>query len=227
MTPVTSKKRRLGKPALDITGHSYGELTPLSRAIGPFRHRGTVWECLCSCGEIVQVALRHLRGKVSGRTISCGHVREQTGGNYRHGGCSSSLYKCWSSMRERCSNPNKQFYYCYGARGISVCSEWQNSFIAFRNWALANGYADHLVLDRKDVDGNYEPDNCRWITRLQSANNMRSNVLLTAFGETKTVREWSRDMRCWASDAAMRSRIKQGGMSDAEIITRPSRRMVA
>ena len=82
----------------------------------------------------------------------------------------------------------------YGGRGISVCKEWDESYEAFRDWALANGYADGLSIDRIDVDGNYEPPNCRWATNQEQQNNKRTNVYLTFNGKTQTIAQWAREV---------------------------------
>ena len=109
-----------------------------------------------------------------------------------HGKQPARLYRIWSGMIQRCTNPNKDNYPFYGGRGITVCNEWREDFISFRDWAIANGYADNLTLDRIDNDGNYEPSNCRWETQLRQCNNTRRNHLLTFQGETHTISEWAR-----------------------------------
>jgi hypothetical protein len=94
-------------------------------------------------------------------------------------------------MRQRCEKPNCTGYHKYGAKGISVCEEWQ-SFENFRDWALSHGYSDTLTLDRIDGTGNYEPGNCRWATQKEQQNNRCNNVTLTYHGETKSIYEWSK-----------------------------------
>lgn len=101
------------------------------------------------------------------------------------------LYGIWVNMRNRCNLKNDASYKHYGGRGIKVCEEWQNKFEPFMEWALSHGYDDFLTIDRIDVNGNYEPSNCRWITRKEQNNNMTSNVRLTYNGVTHNLTEWS------------------------------------
>ena len=102
------------------------------------------------------------------------------------------LYTIWSGMKSRCSNPKSTCYDRYGGRGITVCDDWNSDFVAFREWAWANGYNDELSIDRIDNDGNYEPSNCRWATREVQANNTSTNHQITINDTTKTIAEWSR-----------------------------------
>jgi hypothetical protein len=95
-------------------------------------------------------------------------------------------------MKDRCNNPKSDRWEWYGARGISVCEEWKNSYEAFREWALSNGYQGGLTIDRVDVNGNYCPDNCRWITIKDQQNNRRNNHRITVGEETHTIAEWSK-----------------------------------
>lgn len=101
------------------------------------------------------------------------------------------LYRTWTDMRNRCNNPNNVHYSRYGGRGIKVCDEWQRSFEVFQAWAIANGYSDNLTIDRIEVNGNYEPTNCRWITMSQQQLNKSNMRLVTVNGETKTIAQWS------------------------------------
>jgi hypothetical protein len=93
-------------------------------------------------------------------------------------------------MKQRCFDSNVNGYQWYGGRGIAVCEEWLR-FEPFKEWSLANGYKEHLTIDRIDVYGNYEPSNCKWVTQKEQNRNKRNNHLLTAYGETKTLGEWS------------------------------------
>ena len=116
---------------------------------------------------------------------------------YKHGGWNNNrkLYGVWTSMRSRCRNKNHKLYEHYGGRGITICKEWDD-FDAFRTWALENGYVENdnrhkCTLDRIDVNGNYEPSNCRWATVQEQLNNTRRNTLIEYNGETHTLREWA------------------------------------
>lgn len=102
------------------------------------------------------------------------------------------LYRIWVAMRQRCSKPYRSNYAAYGGRGIKVCQEWDTSFTAFKAWADSSGYAEHLSIDRKDPDGDYTPDNCRWATAQEQATNQRTSCYVEVDGVTLTVAEWAR-----------------------------------
>lgn len=108
-----------------------------------------------------------------------------------HGMYNTKLYKAWNNMISRCYCSSFKNFRNYGGRGITVCDEWKNSFVAFMTWAMANGYEEHLTIDRINVNGNYEPSNCRWITNEAQQLNKRTSRFVTFNGETHTVKEWS------------------------------------
>lgn len=110
---------------------------------------------------------------------------------YKHGMSNSRLYRAWDSMKARCYRKTTAPFKKYGGRGITVCDEWRNSFQAFCEWAMAHGYEDGLSLDRIDVNGNYEPSNCRWVSMKEQENNRSNNVKLEYNGESRTIAEWS------------------------------------
>lgn len=115
--------------------------------------------------------------------------------NYKHGETVNNritrLYRIWGLMKNRCNNPNNPAYKDYGGRGITVCQEWHD-FVQFKQWALSHGYQDDLTIDRIDFNGNYCPENCRWITMAAQQGNTRANTFYTINGETHHINEWAR-----------------------------------
>lgn len=111
-----------------------------------------------------------------------------------HGKRKTRIYSIWRGMKKRCACPNHTYYHCYGGRGISVCEEWKNSFIAFNDWAVRHGYSDDLTIDRIDNNGNYEPSNCRFIPQSEQAKNTRTNVSVTIDGVTRICSDWAKEI---------------------------------
>ena len=179
--------------------------------------------CRCSCGVEKMIGIADL---FSGGTKSCGcfstdHLRAFS---TKHGSEGTPLYSVWSGIKNRCLNPGTDGFHCYGGRGISICPEWLNDFTQFKTWALVSGYRDDLQIDRADVNGDYTPSNCRWVTSKVNGNNRRNNVLLTAFGETKTMSEWADDPICAVMYSTLRQRIYKSRWPHEKSITEPSRR---
>ena len=109
----------------------------------------------------------------------------------KHGMRYTRLYNIWRSMNQRCYNEKSVNFGRYGARGITVCDEWKEDFQSFHEWAMANGYSEELTIDRIDVNGNYEPSNCRWSTYKEQANNKRNSRIIECNGVSHTLGEWS------------------------------------
>lgn len=107
-----------------------------------------------------------------------------------NGDSKEKLYEIYTSIIRRCHNQNQKSFKYYGGRGIKICDEWFNNYQSFKKWALENGYVEGLTIDRIDVNGNYEPSNCRWITKKEQQNNTRRNCFITYNGETKTISQW-------------------------------------
>lgn len=173
----------------DISGKRFGKLV----AIRPHHKdsRGEYfWLCKCDCGNETIVSGYKLR---SGNTKSCGCLQNEMRGQSRtkHHMTNTRLYATWENMRARCKNPNCDSFYRYGARGITVCDEWDHSFENFYIWAMSNGYSDELTIERIDINKGYCPENCCWILPKKQYLNRSDNHRITAFGKTQTIKEWS------------------------------------
>lgn len=138
------------------------------------------------------------------------YLRCKTTGRFmrKHPESQSRLYFVWSAMKERCRNPRNRSYARYGGRGIRVCEEWKNDFSSFAEWAEANGYRPGLTIDRIDNNGNYCPENCRWVTTAQQNRNYSRNHMITYQGETKCLVDWADHFGI--NKATVLFRIKQG-----------------
>ena len=174
----------------NLTGIKFGKLT-VTKRVENTPKGGARWLCKCDCGNEKEVASTNL---LTGRVKSCGCFLIEHGKiiNLTHGMSHSSLHNIWKQMRHRCVCPGVSGYENYGARGISVCQEWQNNFENFYDWSMKNGYKEGLSIDRIDNDGNYEPSNCRWTDRFTQANNRRNCLFVIFNGKKMTVKELSR-----------------------------------
>lgn len=159
--------------AKDLTGLHFGRLTVLERVEND-KHRNARWLCVCDCGEKTVVVGSDLQ---KGNTQSCGCIHKESVAkiNASHGGSQTRLHRIWRGIKTRCYNPQSRVYRWYGARGITICDEWRDNFAAFQEWALSHGYAENLTIDRIDVDGNYCPENCQWLTRSENTKKMLEN----------------------------------------------------
>jgi len=189
----------------DITGQKFGKLTVIKRH-GNDNFGQATWGCLCECGKKKVVTGYDLRG---GRSKSCGCLQRSG----THGKSKTRLYRTWVSMKTRCLDENHNSYASYGGRGIKVCEYWLNPK-NFMDWALKNGYDMALQLDRIDNNGNYCPENCRYVTSKKNNQNRSNNV--TYMGECAS--EASR--RLGGKRNLVSSRI-QYGMSIEKAFTTP------
>jgi hypothetical protein len=173
----------------DLTGMVFSRLTVLCRTEN--RKGRTTWLCRCECGNEAAVWGSCLR---SGHTQSCGCFQRERAGHTSivHGLYGTRIMSIRKNMIRRCHDPKCPAYYNYGDRGISVCEEWIRDPLAFAEWAWANGYADDLMIDRIENDGNYTPENCRFVDRFTQNNNSRRNRYCVYSGKTYTVAELAR-----------------------------------
>lgn len=172
----------------DLTGREFSRLTVLYRAEN--KGKKTYWWCRCRCGTEKAVWAQSL---VKGAILSCKCLNNEALGNRRrsHGLTRSPTYRAWQHMIERCEKPETKNYEDYGARGITVCSQWHK----FNDFLYDMGVKPKgMELDRRDNNGNYEPGNCRWTTKIIQANNKRSNKFLTFSGKTQTIRQWEAEL---------------------------------
>lgn len=175
---------------LDLVGKKFGRLTVQERYINDNKG-GARWCCSCDCGNFTIVRTYHL---TSGKIRSCGCIKKEMLSNRKdaHHKTGTKLYRIWAGIKQRCFNSNHKNYSRYKGRGITVCNEWKNDFLSFYNWSLKNGYKDGLTIERINNDGNYCPENCRWSTRKEQANNTSRNRFIFYNGEIHTVSEWSK-----------------------------------
>jgi hypothetical protein len=173
-------------------GERYGRWTVISDEY----HKGKYLcvKCHCDCGKNSEVFVSAL---LNGRSKSCGclhsEIMHNVKAHYKHGFAHKErLYNEWKSMKQRCYNQNTNRYYRYGGRGVTVCKEWMDSYIAFREWAINNGYDDMLTIDRIDVNGNYCPENCRWVSIATQNRNKSNNVWIEFNGERHVVADWAK-----------------------------------
>lgn len=189
------------KPLSDLVGSRWGRLTVVELA-GRDASGRAVWRCACDCGGAAAISNGALRaGKRSGcagclnERVSAPRAKGSACANFKHGGASRGAhtkeYRSWEAMVRRCTLPSQSNYADYGGRGIAVCAEWRADFEAFlRDMGLAP--SDSHSIDRyPNVNGNYEPGNCRWATRAEQANNKRSSRVVSFNGREMTIREWA------------------------------------
>jgi hypothetical protein len=173
-----------------IVGRRFGRLIAIKRVerVNGFNK----FRCKCDCGNETIVWGPSLS---NGCTKSCGCLHLETAAAqgramYQHGMCYSAEYRTWHYMKMRCLNSTYSDFAAYGGRGITICSQWLNSFETFYNDVGPRPSSNHSI-DRIDVNGNYEPGNVRWATPLEQGRNKRNTRMLEINGESKTIGEWA------------------------------------
>lgn len=174
----------------DLTGQRFGRLTVIG--VDDRNTRKTYFYCQCDCGTVKSIRADSL---LAGRILSCGCLHKEVAAenvarNHKHKMSRTRPYEIWQNMKRRCYNPHDVRYDRYGGRGITVCDEWRDDFAAFYEWAVNNGYADDLTIDRIDNDKGYSPENCRWADHETQCRNRASNINITIGNATKTLTEW-------------------------------------
>lgn len=216
-------------------GDKFNRLTIISKHI-VYKHNQnmTMAVCNCDCGKQHECKLTAI---VSGYTKSCGCLKSEKASarlkvsNFKHGKAdlkNNRIFRIWSAIKTRCFNQKIKEWKNYGGRGITICEEWKKDYEIFEKWALENGYSDELTIDRINVNGNYEPSNCRWVGKDLQARNRRNNrqdtVKITAFGETKTVLDWLNDPRCNLKTTTSIIYRIGAGWTPEDAISKPSER---
>lgn len=205
-----------------LVGQKFERLTVIAEAethIKPCGDKVPMLLCKCECGNKKKISFYNLK---SGNTKSCGCYSREIIKKRKmtHGMFNTRIYRIYAGMKSRCYNPNRKKYPIYGGRGIKICDEWlgEDGFMNFYNWSISNGYDDTLSIDRIDVNGNYEPSNCRWATTKKQGNNTTTNRYITFNGKTKTLAEWSDETGI--SYSALKHRIDRGWEIEKALTTK-------
>lgn len=163
---------------------------------------------------------RRLVNLTKGISHSCGCVDRERIKNlnkkYTKQQTESFLYSTWHGMHQRCYDPKCLRYKYYGKKGIKICDEWLNDYVCFYNWSIASGASKELTIDRIDVNGNYEPSNCRWVDAITQANNKSKNRVIEYNNEKRTIMQWSR--KTGINEATIRMRLDRYGYNIGEAL---------
>lgn len=172
---------------VEMTGKRFNMLTVVSRAES--KNGKAYWNCVCDCGNETTVSGTNLR---SGAVKSCGCLLKKE--KDTHHLSNTRLYRIWRAMLNRCYDKNYWAYKYYGEKGVKVCDEWSKDFVDFKNWSILNGYSDNLTIDRIDNSKGYSPENCKWSTRKEQANNRSFCKKIEYQGKTQTLMQWCEEL---------------------------------
>ena len=199
----------------DLTGQTFNQLTVIKRVEN--KYNDACWLCKCTCGKETIVTTQRL---TKGLTKSCGCLRSivAINKNKTHNLSNTKIYKTWQEMKKRCYNSKYKRYKDYGGRGIIICNEWLNDFKTFYDWSMNNGYKEDLTIDRINVNGNYEPSNCRWASIKIQSNNKRNNRIIEYKGELHTMSEWANIYNI--NYKLLHSRLKKGWDIEKALFTK-------
>lgn len=201
--------------AIDIEGEKFGRLTVIKRSEKRDSSGNVYWICRCDCGNETEVQGRSLR---KGLIVSCGcyHKEKAEFINKKHGKSRTRIYSILCAMKSRCYSQSDEKYPEYGGRGIKICDEWmgEHGFESFIKWAEENGYKQNLTIERIDVDGNYEPSNCRWATPKEQMQNTRRSRYVKYDGEIYSISELADKLNITYMTAWHRFRSKSFGMDE-------------
>lgn len=211
----------MGARAKIKSGDKFGKLTIVQETTPHVTPCGTIrrsFVCKCDCGNVVVRRLGAFRKKDVNHSCGCLDIERIANLNrkYTKEQTNSFLYSTWHGMKQRCYDSNNSHYKYYGDKGILVCDEWLDDYISFYNWSLSNGASKEFTLDRINVNGNYEPSNCRWVDAITQANNKNKNRLIEYNGERLSVMQWSR--KTGIKEATIRMRLDRYNYSAGEAL---------
>ena len=197
-------------PIKNCIGNRYGYIEVLEKTSKRKRNY-VVYKCKChKCGKIVEKTLEHLQTRKNQGfdNMTCGCFNRHHNNFYKNGLSNTRLRHIYANMKSRCYNKNNKGYNYYGGRGIKICEEWLEDFENFYNWAIGCGYKENLTIERINVNGDYEPNNCKWADVYEQMNNRTNTIKLKYKDTTKSLTEWAREYNI--EIATLRTRISRG-----------------